>query len=249
MRICRLSRYIALVFLSCFLASEVCSQTFDVKNLDITQGSLEIGLDNSFMSGPLPSQNRSAHDQSIDWGVREWWRLSGVMKLENPARDDLQASRVAVENIFVLRPMKAAHDMGLGFLAALEGSIHDNTTNALVFGPIVTAKWDRLSVAFNPFFEQTFGRNRVKGIALSYGWQAKYELQQGLAVGIEGFGTVENIAEAPRFADQEHRIGPVLFTEIALGDLKLTPDIGVLFGLTPATPDVTIKFNVGVPLK
>jgi hypothetical protein len=79
---------------------------------------LEVGLDNSFMSGVLASHNRSAHDQSIDYGMREWWRLSGVVKLEKPAHDDLQASRVAVENILVLRPMKAAHDVGLGFFAA-----------------------------------------------------------------------------------------------------------------------------------
>ena len=57
-------------------------------------------------------------------------------------------------------------------------------------------------------------------------------------------------SDAPSLSDQEHRIGPVLFAEIAVGDLKkLTPDFGLLFGLTPATPDLTIKFNVGVALR
>jgi len=41
----------------------------------------------------------------------------------------------------------------------------------------------------------------------------------------------------------------VIFTEIALAkDFKITPDIGLLFGLTPATPDVALKLNVGIPL-
>ena len=225
------------------------AQTLDVKNLDITQGSLEIGLDNSIMSGPLPSQNRSAHDQSIDWGVREWWRLSAVMKLENPTVDNFRASRVAVENIFVLRPLKQSNDIGLGLFAAVEASINDATTNAFVFGPIVATKWDRLSFALNPFLEQTFGRNREQGLHFTYGWQAKYDIREGLAVGIEGYGHVGDMSNSPPLSDQEHRIGPVLFTEIALGDLKLTPDVGVLFGLTRATPDVTIKFNVGVALR
>ena len=106
----------------------------------------------------------------------------------------------------------------------------------------------QIIVALNPFLEQTFGHNRVEGIALSYGWQAKYEVRDGLAVGIEGYGLVENLGNSPALADQEHRIGPVLFMEIELGGLKLTPDVGLLFGLTPATPDLTIKFNVGIPL-
>ena len=233
------------------LVAEVSAQTFEVKNLDITQGSLEIGFDNSAMLRPSPSQNRSAHDQSIHYGLREWWRLSAVMKLEDPARHDLQASRVALESIFVLKPMSAgqAQDLGIGFFAAVEASVHQDTTNALVFGPIVTAKWDALTLTFNPFLEQTFGRNRAEGIALSYGWQAKYDVRQGLAIGIEGFGLIDNLADAAGFADQEHRIGPVVYAEISLWGLKLTPDIGVLFGLTPATPDLTFKINVGVPLQ
>ena len=231
--------------------AEASAQTFEVKNLDITQGSLEIGFDNSAMSRPSPSQNRSAHDQGIHYGMREWWRLSAVMKLEDPARHDVQASRVALESIFVLRPMKPerVRDVEIGLFAALEVSIHEDTTNALVVGPIVTAKWDALTLAFNPFLEQTFGRNRAEGIALSYGWQAKYDVRQGLAIGIEGFGLIDNLADAAGFADQEHRIGPVVYAEISLWGLKLTPDIGVLFGLTPATPDLTFKINVGVPLQ
>ena len=231
--------------------AEAAAQTFDVKNLDITQGSFEIGFDNSIMSRPSPAQNRSAQDQSIDYGLREWWRLSAVMKLEDPAGHDLQASRVALESIFVLRPMKPERlrDVGIGLFAALEGAIHEDTTNALVVGPIVTARWEAITFAFNPFLEQTFGRNRAEGIALSYGWQAKYDVRQGLAIGIEGFGLIDNLAHAAGFADQEHRIGPVVYAEISLWGLKLTPDIGMLFGLTPSTPDATIKINVGIPLQ
>ena len=232
----------------------VVAQTFDVKTLDIKQGSLEIGLDNSFFGGVPRNNNlnRSAHDQSIDYGVREWWRLSAVLKLENPDQSDLHASRVAVENIFVLRPMdeKKKQDVGVGFFASVEASVREDDTNALFFGPIVTAKWDQVTLAANPFLSQTFGRNREEGIAFIYGWQAKYQIREGLAVGIEGFGSIENIGNSPRVAEQEHVVGPVVFTEIEVTkDFKITPDIGLLFGLTRATPDVALKFNIGIPLR
>jgi hypothetical protein len=54
------------------------------------------------------------------------------------------------------------------------------------------------------------------------------------------------LREFPALRDQEHRIGPAIFTEIALSkDLKITPDVGLLFGLTSSTPDVALKLNIG----
>lgn len=234
-----------------FAATPAVAQTFDVKQLDIQKGALELGLDNT-VQGRLPPDanlNRSAHDQSLDYGVSDRWRLSGVFKLENPDADHLRFAKAAVENIFVLKPIPKQHGIGLGWFTSLEASVDHATTNSLIFGPIVTLKDDRLSFTANPFFEKTFGRNNIEGIALNYAWHVKYEVRTGLAVGIEGFGVVENLGNSPALRDQEHRVGPAIFTEIALTkDLKITPDIGLLFGLTRATPDVALKFNVGVPL-
>jgi hypothetical protein len=84
---------------------------------------------------------------------------------------------------------------------------------------------------------------------LDYAWQAKYELREGLAVGVEGYGLVENLGAPPRLAEQQHRIGPVLYTEVEVAkNLKLAPSIGLLFGLTPATADVALRFNVDIHL-
>ena len=62
------------------------TQTFDVKLPEVKQGYLELGLDNSVFWGVPRGRglNRSAHDQSLDYGVSSWWRLSGVIKVENP---------------------------------------------------------------------------------------------------------------------------------------------------------------------
>ena len=244
-------RVIAIVF-AVIIPRPAAAQTFDVKQLDVTQGNLELGLDNTVHGGlPTSVLNRSAHDQSVDYGLRDWWRLSGVLKLENPDDLSFRAAKVAVENIFVLKAVddKRSRDVGFGWFASMEGSIHTETTNSAIFGPIVTVKVDKLSFTANPFFEKTFGRNRVEGIALNYGWQVKYEVRNGFAVGFEGFGLVEDLGDSPPWSQQEHRVGPAIFTEIAVSnDLKITPDIAVLFGLTSATPDVALKLNVGVPL-
>jgi hypothetical protein len=229
------------------------AQTLDVKLLDVKQGRLELGLDNSVLLG-LPrgaNLNHSAHDQSLDYGVRDWWRLSGVIKLENPDDADFRVARAAVENVFVLRPVddKRPFDLGVGWFAAVDASLNPHTTNTAFFGPIITLAAQKLSFTANPFLERNFGRNSVEGIAFTYGWQAKYEVRDGFAVGIEAYGRIEHLGDPPPWSEQEHIAGPVVYAEVPLGrDFKIAPDIGVLFGLTRATPDVALKLNVGIPL-
>jgi hypothetical protein len=236
-----------------FQYDNVFAHTFDVKRPEVERGVVELGLDNTVQWG-LPRNagaNRTAHDQSIDWGVRDWWKLSGVFKLERPDGETFRNDHVAVENLFVLKAVddKRAIDAGLGWFAAVELSTHRHTTNVAVFGPVVAIKADKLSLAVNPFLQKSFGRNRTEGLDFTYGWQVKYDVREGFAVGIEGFGVVENVGHAPRWTEQEHRIGPVIYKEIEIAKgVRITPDIGLLFGLTKATPDVALKFNVGIPL-
>lgn len=237
------------------VASPLVAQTFDVKAPDVEKGSVELGFDNTFHAG-VPRQlgsdvNRRVHEQSIDWGILSWWKLSGVLKLEKPEEDQFRANAVAIENLLVLKAFdeKRPFDLALGWFTGVDISINNETTNAVLFGPILGLKADKLTLMANPFFERTFGRNSDDGIAFNYAWHAKYELREGFAVGIEGFGVIDDIGNAPAFEDQEHRIGPAIFTELNLGNgVTIAPDVGLLFGLTRATPDVALKFNVGVPL-
>lgn len=172
-----------------------------------------------------------------------------MLKLEAPGDDDFRIAKSAVENILVIRRLPQEGGIGLGWFASVEVSTDHATTNSTLFGPIVVLQSGKLSFAANPFFEKTFGRNRVEGIALNYGWNAKYQLNESLAIGVEAFGLIENLGAPPPISEQEHRIGPALFTTIKLtNDLTITPDVGLFFGLTEATPDLTLKFNVGIPL-
>jgi hypothetical protein len=195
--------------------------------------------------------NRSAHELGLDYGLLSWWKLTGVLKFERPEQEDFRLANAAIENIILLKRIdeKQTRDFGLAWFTGTDIATHRDSTNAVVFGPIATLKADKLTFTVNPLFEKTFGRNRSEGTAFVYAWQIKQELREGFGIGIEGYGTVDNIGHAPPVSEQEHRIGPVVHTEIELRkDFKVTPEFGVLFGLTEATPDMTFKFNVGIPL-
>jgi hypothetical protein len=244
---------ITVALASAFSVSAASAQTFDVKDTEIKAGELEFGTSNTFQSG-LPRDggaNRSAHDKSLDYGVSERWRLSGIFKFERPDGERMRFAAIGVENLFVFKPIddKKTYDTGLGWFVGVQASTNSETQNNVQFGPVVSQKLDKVSLNFNPFLEKTFGRNSIDGIAFVYGWNAKYELNKNLSVGIEGFGVVENIGGGTPIDEQQHRIGPALFMEIPITkDFSISPDLGILFGLTKSTPDVAIKLNVGIPL-
>ena len=232
------------------LPATALAQTFDVKQLDVTGGALEAASDNTVQGGiRRRDDNRSAHDLSLDYGVSNAWRFSGLIKLENPLDEDFRLAKSAVENIWVFRPVPKEGGLGLGWFTSVEVATDRASTNESQFGPIVTLKDDKLAFTANPFFEKTFGRNRVEGIALNYGWNVKYTLNDTLAIGVEGFGLIENLGDPASLAEQQHRLGPALFATIKLSEhLTITPDVGLFIGLTEATPSLTLKLNVGVPL-
>lgn len=232
-------------------ATPLRAQTLDVKQLDVDKGALGLAVDTTVQRGLPAGFDRSSHEIGVGFGLTDWWSLSGVLNIANPAEAGGRLSRAVIENVFVLKPLSGTRsiDYGLGWFAAVAASTNGPSTQAVIFGPILGFKADKLSVTGNPFFEQTFRRNHTEGLAFSYGWQAKVELTKRLSQGVEGFGVIENLGASPPLAQQEHRIGPVVFTELDLGrDVTIAPDIGVLFGLTRGAPDVALKVNVGIPL-
>ena len=250
------TRLIMPLLVGAFVAtSGARAQTFDVKQLEVSKGEVEYGAENMAARGvprALGSDvKRLAGEQSMSYGLTDWWRISAALKIEKPEADEARLAQAALGNIFILKGLdeKRSHDFGVGWFTEIGISTHRDTTNTLLFGPIATMKADKLSITVNPFFEQTFGRNREDGIAFAYGWQAKCEIREGFAVGIEGFGVIDDIGNAPPWRDQEHRIGPVLYTEVELHrDFKIAMDVGVMVGLTEATPDMALKLNFGIPL-
>lgn len=244
-------RTIALALALSMVALEAAAQTFDVKQPEVTKGAIDYGPEAMFAAGPPRDGNHHANEQALFFGVTDWWKISGALKFEKPVADDLRMDAASIASLLVLRALdeKRRHDVALGWYTELAASTHADTTNSVLFGFIPSIKLDKLTFTANPFFEKTFGRNREEGIAFAYGWQLKYELREGLGIGIEGFGVIENIGNPPPLSEQEHRIAPVLYTEWETGkDRKIGVDVGLLFGLTPETADLALKVNLGVPL-
>lgn len=224
----------------------------------------EIGTEAlSTIQADLPSPDervRAAHEVAIHAGITDFWMAKLALGLEKPLHEAYDINAVALENVFRLPGLQLGR-VDAGWFTGISAAVDGDATNAVEFGPVITVDAGPAAFAFNPFFEKTFGQNREDGIAFSYGWRATYGLADKLSVGLEGYGEIENIADSPAARDQVHRIGPVLY----LGHVHGAPhegghehghghdeaggglhaEIGVLFGLTPATPGTAIKINLG----
>lgn len=190
---------------------------------------------------------RSSHELSVSYSPRDWLKLTAHADVENVIADGSRLDHAAVESLIGLR--KAGEDGGLAisWFTSVFASTDKLSTNALLFGPVVKISSGKASLTLNPYFEDTFGRNHAAGISSVYGWQGKYEIDDRFAIGIEGFGKIENLGSSPVWDEQDHRIGPSLYFSWDAGDKrKFGLDAGVLAGLTDASPDVTFKLNFGV---
>jgi hypothetical protein len=82
---------------------------------------------------------------------------------------------------------------------------------------------------------------------------------------VEAFGEIENIENVRSFNEEQLRLGPVVYFDLisneeksikddddddkmggSHGPEKVTSALGVLFGASDATPDVTLKWDLEV---
>jgi hypothetical protein len=204
-------------------------------------------------------------EASFSYGLTEHWKLGFKSNLDDPVDEDLRVSTVGIENTFAHRGLTTG--VGVAWFTGVDVAVHPDETNSVLFGPLMQFGTDKASVTLNPLFEKTFGRNHEPGVAFVYAWQAKAEVRELVALGVEGYGTIPDVGNAPGIDFQEHRIGPVLYLDFDLDRGKETPtpmslkdadhkakgddeegpklalELGVLLGLTEATADTTVKFK------
>lgn len=258
---------VAIVLASASLAQ---SGTFDVKGVDLTKGQAEIGVNSSFYSGfPANAERiRQGFEFGLGYTLTDWWKVGIKFTIDKPVDENHQLSTLGFEQQTLLK--KFENGFGLGWFSSVDVAAIQGDPDSTTFGPILQFGTETTSLSLNPFLVKTFGPDRVEGIDFSYGWQVKHQVREGFAFGIEGYGVVPNIANSPGIDFQEHRIGPVLYFERDLpqgfapraagkslsvkdaksagadsGPGKFNLEVGVLFGMTEGTQDVTAKIKGG----
>jgi hypothetical protein len=227
--------------------------TFEVKSPDITKGQTSFSWNSNFQRGFPVNADTTTGSTEFDLGYSptSWFFIGGKLNLDQPQDESWKATTWGVET--QLRFGKAQPGFDFGWYSSVDFRIADDQTNTFTFGPIIQFGDDKASLTLNPFLQQTFGANRQDGIAFAYGVQAKRQIKEGAAIGVEAYGTIPDIGSGTPAAFQDHRIGPALFLETEIGSKKpgkdeppkATLDIGAYFGLTEGSPDLTGRVKIG----
>ncbi len=233
---------------------------FDVKGVEITKGEKEL----AFALAPQWGHNTNSDnvrlhgEASFGYGFTSWFKAGGKIGFELGAGGSDDATYGGIETQFLILDPERAR-LGLGWFTGFDTEFSGDFGQLLTFGPIASLTiTEGLTVTVNPLLQKQWDPTEP-GLTLNYAWQVKREINDNIAIGIEGYGAVPNLADPPSIDFQEHRSGPVLFLSrkgggmdgdsMKLGVSGGTPgqaggggvelQLGVLFGFTEATPDTT----------
>ena len=235
------------------LSPTVGAGGLDIKGPEVENGETEVMTNHSFQTGFPANADRVRHsfEVVVGYGFSDRFKAGAKFAFDRPVGDSTLFSTAGIEGQLFLG--KLAPAISVAWFTGLDVRVHRDETNTVVFGPLIKFGDDALSLTLNPLFEQTFGRNREDGIAFTYAAGLKGELREGLALGIEAYGSIPDLGDAPGTSFQEHRIGPVVYIDCDVhparagrGATKLALEIGAFVGLTEATPDLTGKIKAAL---
>jgi hypothetical protein len=241
-----------------------------------THGSIQSGFPKAEDDAEEADEKRISHGHEVEigYGFTDFWKAELGLSFQKPVGDGLEASSIELENTFQLGTIER-WNATFGLLASVSLGIGGaDEPDAFEFGPLIQFGDEKSgTVILNGIFEKTFGDNREEGFGFEYAAQVRFPVAEKIGLGAEAFGEIEDIGNAPSFDDTELRVGPMLYLsfgddddkdkpggkkgkgggddddkglKMAAEEPKIELGMGVLFGATDATPDVTFKWDLEV---
>jgi hypothetical protein len=228
------------------LPMTAASANFEIRSPNVEQGVLELELFGTrTFDNNRDKNNEQTHRFEISYGVNSWWKTEIETIVKKESRGKLTYDATEWENIFQLTP-QGKYWLDAGLLVAYERPIRHNDPDEVEFGLLLQKEIGPLVIVTNTIFNRKIGQNAGKGIGFEYAVQAKYPWRRELQFAVEAFGEPGRLTGFERISDQEHKIGPFVLGKFNIGEIpgSFKYNAGYLFGLTPGTPNGTVKWQV-----
>ena len=256
---------VALTVVSSAFAQPVKAE-FEIQESTIDEGEMQLQYRGAWHEG-LPSSGsgteslddeetplRQTHEFEIQMSITSHWLIAMTHGFEQEVGGDLNLTAIEVESQIELITLEG-DGFGLAVQAGTEKPLRraaEEEAPDFHFGPILELAKGKTLFTFNPLFFRNFGALAdQEGWGFEYGWQGRYELTPRLALALESFGEIEDLANSGPFNEQVHSIGPAFYYTFGEADeeakkgAELTVSFGAQFGLTDATSDVALKVFIG----
>jgi high-affinity iron transporter len=193
--------------------------------------------------------NNQSYTNEIGYGIFPFWTIELEAESAAPSGQNLRYDATTLENTFQLTP-QGKYWADVGFFAEYSHAASRANADSVTFGPLVQKEvpdiWGIDTVhTVNVLFGKEIGHNRVDDTSLSLNWQSRLRLDPLFEPGIEIFNQVASIETQGKFAEQQHRIGPVvvgLYRILGYGKVKY--EAGYQFGMTRATEKGAVRWRL-----
>jgi hypothetical protein len=175
----------------------------------------------------------------FEYGLTDWWQVELAGEIEKEDGENNKLTNYKWENIFA--PWKPGENwMDAALYVELEKGAHSDDPNNFEAKALLEKDVGKFANTANLKAEHEFGPNHEDSWGTGIALQTKYRYDQKFEPGIEYYGDFGTFHDKLSFNDQSHQIGPVAQGKID----HVKYDTGVLFGLSDAAPDATVKLNL-----
>jgi hypothetical protein len=183
----------------------------------------------------------SAASLGLGYAPNAWWFTEFYAKYERnggPTHFDA----FEWENRFALTET-GKYPVDIGFVVELERPRDHAEGWELRWGPLFQSEFGKLQLNGNLLFERHYKSVEPSSMVMQYQVQAKYRYLPQFEFGVQGLGELGPWRKWSTGAEQTHQFGPAIFGKIALGQGqgKINYNVGLLFGLTHASADKTLR--------
>jgi hypothetical protein len=216
--------------------------------VDYREIELEHNGDTTFDRPKSGKSNNQSYTNEVEVGATPFWKVGLEAEAAAPSGENFRYEATTIENLFQLTP-QGKYWADFAFFAEYSHAASRADADAITFGPIVQKEvpdlfgQDTLHT-LNLFVGKEVGHNRTDATPLHFAWQSRLRLYPQFEPGVELFSDVDDIAAPGKFADQQHRIGPMFAGVYPLYRFgKIEYEVGYLFGLTRATERGAVRWR------
>jgi hypothetical protein len=182
-----------------------------------------------------------SYTEELERGVTPFWRTELELeqqRLPGPGQPT-NFSQVTSENVFQFTE-RGEYWLDAGLFFEYGQSMLPKTPNETTLGPILREEVFGTIDTVNLFVEKDLGSYAEGRPNFLYAWETRLALGTPIEPGFQAYGMP---SQSGRFLGDQ-RLGPMLFGAVTrLGPGTLKWNTGVLFGLTPAAPRETIRWQ------
>lgn len=230
----------AIVIAVCAIAAP--AHALDVDSPYVEKGIMEVEMKNRVDFDSRSSEDRfRQHEVGVGYGVTNWWGIEIGGEWERNPGSGYQFTATEIENVFQLTD-PGEYWLDAGLEAKYEISHESGGADKVELFALLAKQTNQFTHVANIGIEQEVAESsRNRNPELAAKWMTRYNWKPMINPGIEYYGEYGEMSDPSDYDDQKHRLGPVLYGKLGHG---FKYELGWLFGLSKATEDHAVKFNI-----